>query len=297
MVYKLTYINENGDRIEFKGAGNEFIAPLSAPIIVEGGYRLINFEGFGEVGAQISTTKSPYQDGSTHTGTTLNERYPRIEFIMVANSFESLSNLRKHASRVFNPKIKGQFKLEYGANHYVLDVIPEHVPSFMSEDMVGKTQKASVDLIAPNPYWLSEDTHTQEIVSWIGGMTFPLELPTQFATKGEKILNVVNGGDVETPIKIEISGQATNPKLTVRETGEYLKLKGIISGEDVVVITTDFGNKRVELNGENAFNLLDLPDSTFIQLAVGDNVLEFTTEDSADTADVKISYRNRYLGV
>lgn len=65
----------------------------------------------------------------------------------------------------------------------------------------------------------------------------------------------------------------------------------------MVTITTEFGNKRVEFNGENAFNILDLPSSKFFSLQVGDNVLELMTEDESDNVNVKVSYRNRYIGV
>ena len=48
--------------------------------------------------------------------------------------------------------------------------------------------------------------------------------------------------------------------------------------------------------GESVFHFIDL-NSTFFALEVGDNVLEFKTEDVEDEANIKISYRNRYIGV
>ena len=62
------------------------------------------------------------------------------------------------------------------------------------------------------------------------------------------------------------------------------------------LITTDFGNKRVEINGDNVFHWIDL-NSVFWQLQAGDNIIEYTSDDEVENAKVKISYRNRYLGV
>ena len=65
---------------------------------------------------------------------------------------------------------------------------------------------------------------------------------------------------------------------------------------DVLVITTDFGAKRVEINGENVFNWIDLG-SYFWQLQPGDNIIEYSSDDPVEPAAVTISYRNRYVGV
>ena len=121
-------------------------------------------------------------------------------------------------------------------------------------------------------------------------------MPTKFSTAGPRIINVVNNGDVETPIKLEITGTATNPKILKRLTGEFIKVNRTLTTDDTLVITTDFGNKRVEQNGVNVFNYIDL-NSTFFSLDVGDNVIELITDDVTDNANIKITYRNRYLGV
>ncbi len=73
----------------------------------------------------------------------------------------------------------------------------------------------------------------------------------------------------------------------------------MVAGEKVSV-TTHFGNKRVEshLNGvtNNAFNFWDL-DSTFMQLAVGDNLFRYDTGVNLDNLEVDIFFTPQYLGV
>ena len=298
MNYELAYTNAQGLEIAFRAQerGNTFIAPDEPAQLDTGGYKLIAFEGFGEVEAEHQMTKSPYQDGESHTGTTLNPRYPYLELIMMSNNWESLSELRRHASRVFNPKVEGTFEIHYGDKRYALDVVPEALPYFVSEDAVGKTQKASISFRAPDPYWQSVTESEAEIVTWIGGLTFPLVFPISFAQAGAKKINVINGGDVETPVRVEITGPATNPRITNVTTGEFIQVDHNLGAGEVLTVTTDFGNKRVEIEGENKFHYIN-QETTFFSLQAGDNIIEYTSEDVSDTAKVKISYCTRYLGV
>ena len=113
--------------------------------------------------------------------------------------------------------------------------------------------------------------------------------------KGLPVINVVNMGDVETPVKIEFQGPATNPKIENRTTGEYIQVQRNLSLGDTLLLTTDFGAKRVEINGVNAFHYIDL-NSVFWQLRPGDNIVEYSSDEPTEPAAVVISYRNRYVG-
>lgn len=278
---KLKYINSNNKSIVL---GNK------AP------YLITTIDGLGSPQNEIYTQKSPFQDGVSITGSSLELRNIVLEGKIIDSNRLNRQTYRNTLLSVFNPKLNGKLTIGLGNEQRQIDCKVEQAPYFTSES--GKNhQDFSISLIAPNPYWQDIEDISQEIITWIGGMSFPLRLPTKFSMAGPKIINVINDGDVETPIKLEIYGPATKPKITKRETGEYLRIKEELTSDDVVVITTDFGNKRVELNGDNAFNILDLPDSKFFSLEVGDNVIELTTEDVNDNANVKISYRNRYIGV
>lgn len=299
MFYEIKYKNSVGEEVHFKAEkkGNLFVAPDKPSVLSSGNpYRLMMFEGLGEVAAEMHLNKSFAQDGSTHSSTVLSERHPYLQFVLVGKDWEDLSRIRRQATRVFNPKSKGTLEFSYGANSYVLKVIPESLPVYSQEDTSGKTQVASVSLVAPDPYWQSAEEYSEEIVTWIGGLTFPLELPTGFATAGEQIINVINYGDVETPVTIRIEGKATNPKITNTLTGEYIRVNRIVESGEILEITTGFGDKKVKLEGTSVFHYIDL-DSTFFSLNVGDNVIELTTDDLSDSAKISIAYKYRYLGV
>ena len=68
----------------------------------------------------------------------------------------------------------------------------------------------------------------------------------------------INSGQVEAPIMIEIKGACVNPKIKNETTGEFISFKNLtmMSANDVLVIDTTFGKKKVELNGQNVFHKL-----------------------------------------
>ena len=277
---KLKYVNSDNKSIEL---GN------SSPFLIT------TVDGLGSPKNEVYTQKSPYQDGVTATHSSLGPRNIVIEGKIMDSNRENRQAYRNKLLSVFNPKLDGKLIIDLGNVKRQIDCIVEQAPYFSSK-AERNYQDFSINLIAPNPYWQDINTTQKEIVTWIGGISFPLQLPTQFATAGPKIINIINSGDVETPIRLEVTGTATNPKILKRLTGEFIKVNRTLATDDTLVITTDFGNKRVEQNGVNVFNYIDL-NSTFFSLDVGDNVIELITDDVTDNANIKISYRNRYLGV
>lgn len=273
---KLIYTNSRGDSIELG---------QSAPFFVT------NLEGFSNVDNIISSYQSVYQDGESVTNTKLSSRHLVIqgEFL-----YRERQEGRNKLIKVFNPKLNGKLKYINGNTVKEIECKPERTPVIPSTNRA--TVPYIVNLYAANPFWLDEYEVSEEIVTWIGGMRFPIRFPNRFSMAGPKIINVINNGDVETPIRLEITGTATSPKVLNKKTGEFIKVNRTLTIDDTLVITTDFGNKRVELNEVNIFNYIDLS-STFFSLDVGDNVIELITDDETDNTNAKITYRNRYIGV
>lgn len=279
---KLTYTNERGQSI---------VLGDSAPLLVT------KMDGIGSVQNEIQRQRAPYQDGSTVTGSTLAERELTIDGVILGSDKETY---RRQLLQAFNPKLSGVISYEKGSVVKEIGCRIELAPAFPS-DFSKSYQVFMITLLCPNPFWLDTDTETEEIVTWIGGMTFPLRLPTIYATKGPKRINIINRGDVETPVKIEFTGPATNPRITNHATEEYIQVNRTLLSTDKLIITTDFGAKRVEIEDvagvrTNAFNWIDLG-SSFWSLQIGDNVVEYTSDDLVEPAAVSISYRNRYVGI
>lgn len=140
----------------------------------------------------------------------------------------------------------------------------------------------------------------ERISTWINGWRWPFTLPFRLKQRGESKKNIINSGDVETPVEIQFHGPAVNPKITNLTTGEFIRVKRELTTDDTLYINTAFGKKKVEIirNGvsEDAFDYIDLA-SSFFSLQPGDNVIEYSTENDLDPQSVAIYCYNRYLGV
>ncbi|HZK34231.1 MAG TPA: phage tail family protein [Bacillota bacterium] len=280
-------------KLEYTNSKNKTIRFYDRP------YRLVLVEGIGGVAVENTLQKTVNQDGASLVNSSLEPRTISITLKIVGENRAEIERMRGELAGVFNPRL-GEGTLTYvGGKTRAIKCIVDATPYFPDgQGNRGNTfQKVQIELIAPDPFWMDAEDKKEELVSKQGGLTFPLVLPTRFATLGDNRIHFDNEGDVDAPIKIEIKGTATRPKLMLEETGEFLQIKEKLTSDDTVVITTGFGNKRVEKNGENAFNVLQLPESVFFNLRQGHNVIKVTTDDTSDDIEVNILYKNRYLEV
>lgn len=268
-------------------------------------YILTKVEGMGAVSTNIHTQKSPYQDGVTYIDNTLEPRTPAIEVVILAENEEEMEHYRRKLLQVFNPKLgPGKLIYEIGNIKREIEAISELAPVFPDAgDFKETMQPGLIQLYCPNPLWLDEFETSEEMADWIGGFAFALQLPTMFAGRSSRQNKVIhNAGDVDTPIRFEFLGAAKNPKIVNADTGEYIKVNRTIGDNEKLIITTEFGNKKVVLKnlitGEetNAFGWIDLG-STFFQLKPGDNQLTYDADEGKENAKVWIKWRNRYVGV
>ncbi len=305
MLYDLKYTNEKGQTIVFKGDEVVFrdtVASSDKLVNATNPYSLIKFEGFGEVGTNLQTQRSPYQDGSIAVDSVLNERYPYLEFVIRANEYKSLAEYRKHATRVFNPKIPGTFELGQGSDKYLIDAYPENAPLYPDEelDALGRLQRVLVFLVSPNPYWRSPNQESQPLQAYVGNFKLPMTFPFELGTSGSRT-TLYNDGDSPAPVQIEINGPITNPQIFNRTTGEFIRVNRSISEGEKIVIDTESGQKKVVVvsadgTESQAFGYLDA-DSTLFNLEIGENEIEHVADSGNRHAKVIVRWQNRYVGV
>lgn len=287
---KLIYKNERGDTLRF---GDR------APFLVTA------IEGLGSPQNIISKSKSPLQDGSTITMTSLEDRGLMFQGVILENDRVIRQRLRRQLIKVFNPKLNGELTIERDGTVKKIECVPELAPFFPS-NMQNNYQEFSIQLFSANPYWQDPISTKKEVAIWRESFEFPLEMLEQGIELGYRepslIVNVINDGDVECGIRIEFKALAsvTNPSLFNVNKREFFKInKSMVAGE-VITVTTDFQNKKVlsNINGieRNAFNWIDF-ESTFLQLDVGDNLLRYDAEEGLENLAVTIYYTPQYLGV
>jgi Phage tail protein len=287
-MQRIIFTNSRGQSVELKS---------SAPFLLQ------SIDGLGDVDADIQTQKAPFQDGSTYIDSVLQERAISLEIAILAADKSTLLQQRQYLASIFNPKLgPGKLRYENGENIREIEAVADGVPVFPSgQDNRGPIfQKAMVNLLCPEPFWLDEVSTSEKMSYILGGLSFPLRLGTSFAQRGfKKILN--NQGDVATPVTIEFYGPATNPVVWNRTTGEFIRVSRTLAETDKLVITTDFGKKSVTIENAdgsktNVFNWIDL-ESTFWQLVPGENIIEFGSDSDSTKSRLVISYKNRYLSV
>ncbi len=163
-----------------------------------------------------------------------------------------------------------------------------------------ETLDFQADLICMDPMFWDVMETGETIATWVRGWKWKFTLPFKMKERGEPQKNIINTGHVETPVEIYFHGPAVNPSIKNITTGETIRIIRELTTDDVLYINTGFRQKKVEIirNGTrtDAFDYIDLS-SRFFSLQVGDNVIEYASENGLAPQNVEIYYKNRYLGV
>lgn len=246
----------------------------------------------------IETENNNQYDGDT----VLNKR---IEKRPISIKFEypktiDAADKREFLIGFFNPKRTGSIEVDYCGQRRYIEY--EVVSLKDNQETLFGTLKMLVELICPEPTFKEIYEDETVIETWINGWQWPFSLPFKMRERGPQRLMVHNSGHLATPVQIIFPGPALNPQVINHTIGKFMKINRSLGPYDVLYVNTDFGKKSVEIvreNGqrENAFDYIDIQNK-FFELEVGDNDIEFKCDD-ADLVpqEVRIRYRNRYLGV
>ena len=259
-----------------------------------------NADGLDGLDNNIFTIKGSGQDGETFTGQNLQARVITVDGQMLKDA-----NARQQLIRAVNPKSTG--KLVY-TNGQITRWIPCAIRKAPAIARDGTFPSYQVEFYCPYPFWREGDGENQNIADialWVPSFEFELEIPEDGFEFGYRspslIVNVNNQGDVDTGMLIEFRaiGTTANPSLVNINTQEFLSLTCNMQAGDVIRISTGYGQKRAELTRgnvtTNVFNLVDA-ESTWLQLAVGDNLMRYDATET-DNIEVAIYYDSAYLGV
>ena len=219
---------------------------------------------------------------------------------------QAAQNLRRKLNRILNPQYEATLTYVFGDFRRVIGCKIDDAPIFKRKPIF---EQFTVSLSCLNPFWREETETREDIATWIGGFEFPvpdgLELYDGWEIgyrQPSLIVNVYNSGDVKSGIRIEFRaiGAVTNPVLLNVDTREFIKLNISLVAGDVLTVSTGYGEKAVKLNRggtiTDAFRYLDV-DSSYLQIAVGDNLFRYSADANAENLEVSIYHNNLYLGV
>ena len=116
------------------------------------------------------------------------------------------------------------------------------------------------------------------------------------------IVDCYNEGDVSTGMRVRFValGTVKNPILLNVDTGEFIKINVTMQTGDTIEVSTKYGSKGAKLIRDGVetdyFRYVDV-DSTYMQLAIGDNNFRYDAESGVNSMEVSIFYNKEYLGV
>ena len=290
---KLTYTNERGESIVFSPSSSYHV----------------NFKdvaGLSDVRNAIYSTNSMGQDGDTYLGYRIESRDIDIAGHIKERDKQAVQNLRRRLNRILNPQYEATLTYEFGDFKRVIGCKINDAPIFARKPIF---EQFTVQLSCLNPFWREASETREDIATWIGGFEFPVPKGLEITEGWEigyrqpsLIVNVYNSGDVKSGIRIEFRaiGALSDPQLLNVNTQEFIKLNIDLIAGDVLTVSTGYGEKAVKLKRggieSDAFRYLDV-DSSYLQLAVGDNLFRYSAASSAENLEVSIYHNNLYLGV
>jgi len=260
-------------------------------------FGIVDYEGLESTDYELEVLKNINHIGGKMKKKKILPRPITIEFDYLEND-EKKSQMRQTLIRFFSPFRSGNLTIDYMG---IVRTIQYEVSGFkISSKNIYEGLSCLLELSCMDPLFQDVIENGEQISTWVGGWKWKFKLPFRMKQRGEPQKNIINEGDVETPVEIEFHGSAVNPKIINHSTGEFIRIKKEITSDEVLYINTAFGKKRVEIirNGtrEDAFDYIDL-DSRFFSLRPGDNVIEYQSENGLAPQSVQIYYYNRYLGV
>ena len=264
-------------------------------------YKLLKeYVGFTVAEAQYRVTESPYQDGTTLLDTNLTPRKISIPLMVTAPTIGDVQIAVAYLARLFNPKPGlGVLKFTYeNGDSYYLNCVGMVVPS---PTVRGQSyQLVTLNITAHDPFWYGD--YQVASLGTASAATFPLVFPFTLPSNLARS-TLINNGDSNAEVEVVITGDVTNPKITNSTTGEFFQFTLNMDTNDVMKITTGFGNKTVTWTDSsggggpiNGFRYLNA-DSIFWQLQPGPNTIVFSSDAVNTNTTVSITWRDKYSGV
>lgn len=275
---RLIFTNAKGDSITFAYDGND--------------YFLDSWECF-TMPFNSFTTSGYNQVGETFNYSLIGARPITINVWLHGSNMADYYSKRERLIALFNP-LYGMGTLNYdnGAINRTIDCYASN--AVRETERKGNLRLLSIELQAPLPYWYNPVENGQKLYGFSGGLAFPFKFDTDitFGTSGATA-HLTNGGDVETPVRVEIKNQScVNPRIVCGD--KFIGINKTLTASDVLIIDTAYGAKSITINGVSAMRYL-MDGSTFLQLPQGDSTI--TLQMESGNPDVFIYWRDRFVGV
>jgi hypothetical protein len=275
-------------------------------------YGITKHEGLDAPDLDLQTQKAPFQDGDTWIDKRFNPRQVTVTgWILLAQQLAAIDAARASLQAVVNPDLgPGVLTVTNNLGSKILNAIPNPGPKFAWKSGAQPWQAYQLGFTCDDPYYydLTSATYrffqvTTLFAMPIGvGWAWPQGTGAAFAgVQGSRSQLLTNVGTAPTPISCVISGPCVIPTVKNTTTGQYITLNLTLNQGDQVAFNTAFGKKTVTLTRfnqapVNAMGYL-VSGSTFFSLPVGSNYIQFSDTSNSTTAQLSLTFSNRYQGI
>lgn len=293
-IEKLTFTNERGESLEMS-TNSIYHCNVSKDV-----------SGISGVQSVIYSTNSMGQHGDSYVGQRIEARDVDILGHINTRDKAQALELRRKFLKVLNPEISGVLTYEYGSFKRVINCRLHGEPDATRKEVLIEFH---IQLDCLNPFWREEEEEREDIASWVPAWEFPCEIDQDnphsmiFGYRAESVIvDCYNEGDVSTGMRVRFTalGTVTNPVILNVDTEEFIQLNVTMQTGDVIEINTKYGSKGAKLIRDGVeidyFRYVDV-DSTFMQLAIGDNNFRYDAAAGVNSLDVAIFYNKEFLGV
>ena len=288
---KLTFTNARGERLEL-GTDSIYYCNVSKDV-----------SGIAGVTNVIYSTNSMGQHGDTYVGQRIEARDLDIVGHINTRDKAQALQLRRQMLKILNPELGGTLAYQYGGFKRVIDC------RTFGEPKIEVLYEFAFQMECLNPFWREEDETKEDIASWVAAWHFPCMIERDnpksmiYGYRAESVIvDCYNEGDVSTGMRIRFTalGTVDKPILLNVDTEEFIQINATMLTGDVIEINTKYGSKGAKLirNGieTDYFRFIDV-DSTFMQLAIGDNNFRYDAAGGVNSLEVAIFYSKEFLGV
>lgn len=286
---RFIYYNEYGDSIEFSDKTN---------------FKVIHVDGLNSNEVEMMEASADVQVGTQVTSQKVKSKPITIE----GDFKENYKNRRKLIDTIA-PAVNATLRMIDDVNK--VDVYIKGMPKitpFISETKVY--QRFQFVFYCPFPYWRSTTKEAFDFFLYQSRFRFPRSysstMPWKISTRIMKtIVNVYNSGTIRTGFTIKIKALATvkAPEIIDIVSQKKIKMKDSFTLEDgdILTIYNYQDNLQIlkESKGvtENAFGDLDIDETSFFQLNVGDNVIRAGALQNEESMDLTIEFDRTLAGV
>lgn len=266
-------------------------------ILDDSEYSVISYSGLEATDYEMEKTMNINYFGAKKKRKKILPRPISVEFDYIGDDKNKLQK-RQELISFFSPFEPGVLEVNYLGMHRQIEY--EVMGMLMNNTNIYDELSCLVELECPDPAFEDNIDESEAISAWVGGWSFPFTLPFQLKTKGDPRVNIVNEGHMEAPVIVEFHGPAINPYVKNLTTGKYIKIEAELGESQILYIDTAFGKKAIEIEEDGVrkdASAMMSYDSRFWNLQVGDNVIEYGSDNKLQENNVVVRYRNRYLGI